>query len=120
MRERPRTLDEIIDAVRDGERPEYDDLRYAICALSALSVFDRQAFMKLAEAEREGKKPFLTTSAQWQWEEHFGRRKRAGEKAPKEYVGWNNDPDNPEFLARRKVAIKIMAKVIEGATHDRD
>ncbi len=107
-----KTLNEIVDAVRDGERPDYEDLRYAICAMSALSSFDRMAFMKLAETEREGKKPFLTGSAQWQWEEHFNRQKRAGEKPPKEYVGWSNDPDNPEFLNRRNVSKKILAKVV--------
>jgi hypothetical protein len=105
-----KTLHEIIDTVRDGERPDYEDLRYAICALDALITFDRMAFMKLAKAESAGKKPFMTTSAQWQWEEHFGRHKRAGAKPPKEYVGWNNDPDNPEFLERRKLATKIMTK----------
>jgi hypothetical protein len=110
----PKTLGEIIEAVRDGERPEYDDLRYAICAMSALSTFDRQAFMKLAEAERDTKKPFMVTSAQWQWEEHFNRTKRAMGKPPKEYVGWNNDPENPEFLKRRGLAKRVMDRVISG------
>jgi len=109
------TLHEIINAVRDGERVDYDDLRYAVCAMDALSTFDRMAFMKLAEAERDGKKPFLTTSAQWQWEEHFNRQKRAGSTPPKTYVGWNNDPDNPEFRARRGVANKVMARAVEAA-----
>lgn len=105
-----KTLGEIIEAVRDGERPDYEDLRYAICAMSALAVFDRQAFIKLAEAEETGKKPFLTTIAAWQWKESFGRWLRAMTKPPKEYVGWNNDPDNPEFLARLKTAQRFMAK----------
>ncbi len=107
-----KTLVEIVSAVRDGERPDYDELRYAVCAMEALATFDRMAFMRLAEAEREGKKPFLTTSAQWQWEEHFNRHKRAGAKSPKDFVGWSNDPDNPEFLARRKAAMKIMGKAM--------
>lgn len=105
-------LNEIIEAVKAGDRPECDDLRYALCAMSALETFDRMAFMKLAGAEAEGKKPFLVTSAQWQWEEHFNRRKRAGEKPPKEYVGWNNDPDNPEYLERRKVSLKVVEKIV--------
>lgn len=109
------TLHEIINAVRDGEQVDYDSLRYAVCAMDALSTFDRMAFMKLAEAEREGKKPFLTTSAQWQWEEHFNRQKRAGGTAPKDYVGWNNDPDNPEFRARRATAKKVMNRAVEAA-----
>ena len=103
-----KSLGEIINAVRDGERPDYDDLRYAICAMEALTTFDRMAFMKLAGAEKEGKKPFMVTSAEWQWEEHFNRHKRARAKPPREYVGSNNDPDNPEFQKRRDLANKIM------------
>lgn len=109
------TLHEIINAVRDGEQVDYDSLRYAVCAMDALSTFDRMAFMKLAEAEREGKKPFMTTSAQWQWEEHFNRQKRAGSTPPKDYVGWNNDPDNPEFRARRATAKNVMNRAVEAA-----
>lgn len=105
-----KTLGEIVEAVRDGERPDYDDLRYAICAMEALAVFNRQAFMKLAETERDGKKPVLTRSAVWQWEEHFRREKIASDTPPKKYVGWNNDPDNPEFLERRKKSQQLMAK----------
>lgn len=102
------TLNEIIEAVRNGEKPEYDDLRYAVCALDALSTFDRMAFMRLSRAEREGKEKTWTASAQWQWEEHFNRHKRAGVVPPKDYVGWNNDPDNPDFLARRKASMRVM------------
>ena len=103
-----KTLNQIVNAVRDGERPDYEELRYAVCALESLGTFNRMAFMRLAEAEREGKKPILTRSAQWQWEEHFRREKTAGEKSPKEWVGWNNDPDNPEFLKRRAESKRIM------------
>lgn len=103
-------LGQIIEAVRDGERPDYEDLRYAICAMSALLTFDRNAFMRLAEAETDGKKPFLVTSAQWQWEEHFRRVQSAMAKPPKEYVGWNNDPDNPAFLSRRAAVKRVVSQ----------
>ncbi len=106
-----KTLGEIIDAVRNGERPDYEELRYAICALEALATFDRQALMKLAETEREGKNPILTRSAVFQFEESFNRTKRARGADPKSYVGWNNDPENPEFLQRRKAAIKLMSAI---------
>lgn len=104
------SLFEIIEAVRDGERPDYEDLRYAICALEALTVFDQQALMKLARAERDGKTPFMNTSAIWQWTKHFERNQRAMSKHPKDWVGWNNDPDNIEFLERRQQAKKLLAK----------
>lgn len=115
-----KTLNEIITAVRDGEHPDYDDLRYTICAMDALATFDSMALRKLAEAELNGKAPFMTTSARWQYEEHFGRHKRAGNKPPKEYVGWNNDPDNPAFLARRATAIKVMTNIASRAMKEQD
>jgi hypothetical protein len=98
------TLNEIIEVVRSGEKPEYDDLRYAVCALDALSTFDRMSFMRLARAEWEGK----SQSTQTQWEDHFNRHKRAGDTPPKVYVGWNNDPDNPDFLARRRASMRAL------------
>lgn len=108
-----KTLEQIVSEVRDGGRPEYEELRYAICAMEALLTFNRLAFSKLARAEQEGKKPFLTSSAVWQRDENFNRNNRAYSKPPKEYVGWGNDPDNPEFLKRRKTSIKIMDKMID-------
>ncbi|HCU2081809.1 TPA: hypothetical protein OUI22_000427 [Pseudomonas aeruginosa] len=109
-----RTLGEIIEACRNGEKPDVDEMRYAICAMDALMTFDRQAIWKLAEAEQEGKKPMLVWSALWQRDENFGRVKRALAKSPKEYVGWNNDPDNPEFLARRSKSIKLAESLMKG------
>lgn len=106
-----RSLDEIINAVRDGQRPEYDELRYAVCAMEALGVFHQQALLKLATAEVEGRKPVLVYSAQFQWEEHVRRDGVARSKSPKEWVGWNNDPDNPEFLERRKASQRIYDKL---------
>lgn len=110
------TLGEIIESVRDGGRPDYEDLRYAICAMETLATFDRMAFMRLADAEKAGKKPLLTSSAQWQFEESFNRAKRAMGKPPKEYVGWNNDPDNPEFLSRRQKSKRLMNAIIDKAS----
>ena len=108
-----RNLGEIIEACRNGEKPDVEELRYAVCAMDALMTFDRQAIWKLADAEREGKKPFLVYSAIYQRDENFGRVKRALAKDPKSYVGWNNDPDNPEFLKRRGQSIKLVESLIK-------
>jgi hypothetical protein len=106
-----KTLGEIIDAVRSGDKPEYDELRYAVCVMDALATFDRQAFMRLAANEELGKKPFMNTSAVWQWNEFFERMKRAMEKCPKDWIGWNNDPDNPDFLKRRNEAKQLLSRL---------
>ena len=109
-----RTLGEITEAAKSGERPEYDELRYAVCAMDALMVFDRNAIWKLAEAEKDGKKPMLVWSALWQRDENFGRVKRALAKPPKEYLGDSFDPDKLENQERRKASIALMDKIISG------
>lgn len=106
-------LIDIIDAVKNNEKSDYDELRYAVLALSALNTFDSMAIGKLAEGEREKKKPFMTYSAEWQFKESFNRNKRAFDKSPKEWIGWDSDPENPEYQKRRKISIKIFDKFLK-------
>lgn len=109
------TLAEIIEAARSGERPGYDDLRYAVCAMDLLMTFDRLALDRLAEAEREGKKAFLTRSAVWQQAERHGRIGRALDKAPLDFLGDNWNPDNPQVRADRKRAAALIERLVENA-----
>jgi hypothetical protein len=108
-----RVLGEIIEAAKSGERPEYDELRLAVCAMDALMTFDRMAIWKLADAESEGKKPFMVWSAVFQRQENFDRIKRAMAKTPREYLGANYDPDSPAVQARRRASISLMDKIID-------
>lgn len=110
-----RTLGEIIEAARSGERPEYDELRLAVCAMDMLMTFDRQAIWKLAEGEQKGKKPILVWSSLWQRDENFTRVKIAMAKDPKSYLGPNYDPDSPAVQERRRMSIAIMEGVARRA-----
>ena len=106
-------LIDIIEALKANENPDYEELRYAVLVLAALNTFDFMAISKLAEAEREKKKPFLAYSAEWQLKESFRRNKAAFGKSPKEWLGWNNDPENPEYQKCRKISIKIFDKFLK-------
>lgn len=101
-------LTDIITLVKDGGSPTSDEMRYAICALDALITFDSQALLQLAKGMQENRKPILIYSANWQWEEHHRRMQRALSKSPKEWVGEDNNPDNPEVQKRRKTSLKIL------------
>ncbi|RZI91629.1 MAG: hypothetical protein EOP15_00030 [Pseudomonas sp.] len=107
-----KTLGEIIEAARSGERPDYDELRLAVCAMDALMTFDRQAIWKLAEGEQQGKKPFMVWSSVWQRNENFDRVKRAMAKDPKTYLGPTYDPDSPAVQKRRRKSIALMDKAL--------
>lgn len=108
-----KSLGDIINMVKDGQKPEYEELRYAVCALEALHTFDSLSLMDLYKAEEKKKKPFLTSSAIWQYNESWNRAKIAFEKSPKDWVGWNNDPDNPEYQKRREGSIRLFEKIIK-------
>lgn len=107
------TLGEIIESAKSGGRPDYDDLRLAVCALDALMAFDRMAIWKLAEAEAEDKKPLLVWSALWQRDENFRRVKTALGVPPKVYLGPNNDPDCPDVQERRRAAGALLEGLME-------
>ena len=110
-----RPLGEIIEAARSGERPDYDELRLAVCAMDMLMTFDRQAIWKLAEGEQKGKKPMLVWSSLWQRDENFTRVKRAMATDPKSYLGPNYDPDSPAVQERRRMSIAIKDGVARRA-----
>jgi hypothetical protein len=108
-------LGDIIDACLDGEKPDYDDMRLAICAMSALMTFDRLAIHRLAQAERENKKKILLSSAVFQSKERFNRIKRAHETTPREWLGEENNPDSKEVQKRRAASKKLVDKILDKA-----
>jgi len=101
-----RTLCEIISAAKDGEKPSYDELLYALVALEALFTFDHSFIMGLPNNPAHQMHPEL-----WA-EEAFNRAKRAMGKSPKEWLGWSNDPTNPEYQRRRKMACALIDKLL--------
>ncbi len=102
-----RTLFDIIELVKDGDKPEYDELRYAVVALSALRHFDSDALRKIAKRESEGKPPL----SQYYAEESFKRFKAALLIDPKSYCGPQHDPDTEECQKFRKMAKGILKHV---------
>lgn len=103
-----RTLGEIIETARDGTMPTHQECYWAMLALNALSTFDSMAFSRMARMEQDSKPCFAVISH----EEHFNRNKRAFAEDPKKWVGWNNDPANPEFQVRRSMARRIFDKAL--------
>ena len=101
-----RTLSEIIDSAKDGNKPSHDECYWAMLALSALHHFDHRALMELPDKTNAQ----LAFRLNWEREETFRRSKAAYAKSPQEYVGWNNDPANPEYQRERQVALRLFKK----------
>ena len=101
-----RTLSDILEDVKSGGKPDYDELYYSVLAMEALMVFNNSDMRRLTRIPG----PIIKMTAT----ESFRRFKEALEKNPKEWVGWNNDPGNPEFQKRRQAAISLVKKIAGG------
>jgi alcohol dehydrogenase class IV len=107
-----KTLAEIIKEVKENKDPDYEDLRFSVLVLSSLLYFESKAISDLAEAKRQNKKPFIVTNPEWQEKESHKRRQMAFNKSPEDWIGWANNPENPEYQKRRKLSEKIYTKIL--------
>ena len=97
-----RTLKEIINCAKTDDDVSHDELLYALCAMDALSSLDRYSFLKLAQQKIENKKQTLIYCPEFQFNERSKRNHIAYNKSPKEWLGNDSDPKNPEVQMRRK------------------
>ncbi len=100
-----KTLGEIIESAKSGGRPEYDELRYALCALDSLSTFDQMDLLRSPTASE------LSRTARAN--ESFRRWKMALKGSPKDWLGTEDDPDSPKVQERRIASLKLFNKVIK-------
>lgn len=106
-----RTLGEIVESLKDGFEPTKDELYYALLAMSALHYFDHHHIMDLVTHPNWCSDDF---NRQMWADESFNRFKRALEKDPKEWVGWDDDPHNPEYQSRRKLMGRVVKMLKKG------
>lgn len=100
-----RNLSEIIDAAKEGRETPEVELLYALLAYSALHYFDHHALQRLAH------EPSKLSNPQREYEEAFRRFKMALNKSPKEFMGWNNDPANPDCRRRYALGKRLIDKL---------
>lgn len=98
-----RTLFEIIESAKDGNKPTHDECYWTMLALDALHNFDAQDVMEMKGCSELGRDLRMNES--------FNRNKRALDTPPDKWVGWSNDPANPAYQRMRKIAFGILAKV---------
>jgi len=102
-----RTLFAIIEAAKSGDRPTHDECYWAMLALDALHTFDSMALQRLAD------NPSKIRTPEWEYKGSWERARKACGKNPKDWVGPNNDPANPEYQRRRQIALALFEKVIK-------
>lgn len=99
-----RTLLEIIEAVKDGERPEYDELRYALLVTDfLLTSIDHFVLLDLYGKDK------LQGWDKKKYEIKYENMQKAFDSDPKVYIG-SFDPDLPGRQEERAIHKKIAAK----------
>lgn len=102
-----KTLDEIIEDLQTNGKPDYEELRYSVLVflylMNDLSIWYRQLLtgtMNPIMIELKKREESLYS--------------KALKKPPKEFLGWNNDPENPDYQEFHAWATKLMNKAING------
>jgi len=89
--------------VKIGGKPEYDELRYAL--LAYVSMFNIEHRQLRDELSNENPQPKFIRDIKLK--NSFDMYKGALSKSPKDWLGWNNDPDNPDYQKRMKMRVKM-------------
>ncbi len=84
-----RTLHEILTDLKDGKLVDDEESRYAALALDQLLVVSLNAMSRVESS--------VVATA-------FSAVLRASTSCPKAWLGWDRDPENPDFQARRVTA----------------
>ena len=104
-----RTLYEIIDSAKSGDMPTHEECYYAMLVYEFMFTMDHIRLREELLAENRPPEMIRKLFA----ENSFRMYKGALDKSPKEYLGWNDNPANPEYQKRRKIGEKILDKAIK-------
>jgi hypothetical protein len=77
-------------------------------ALDSLHTLDGMAMLSVHEKSHADTNLF---GPRYISEESFNRNKRALSVDPQQFVGWSNDPANPDYQKMRSLATKVFKKV---------
>ena len=110
-----KSLGDVVEACWAGHPMEIDELRHAVCALSALLVRDQQAMQTLATAELECRAPMRANSAVYQNEAYANRMSEALSSTPMDFLGELDDLGSP-LMRVRHLARAMLAKFTNRAT----
>lgn len=89
--------------------PTYEECYYAMLVYSSMFNMDHRILRETLLAEKQSPEIVRKLKA----ENSFSMFKTALSKSPKDYLGWNNDPANPEYQRFRKAGENLLNKVIQ-------
>lgn len=96
-------LIDIVESAKDGKMPTHEECYWAMLALSHLHYFESTDIRSISSNKDDVRTKMIADEA-------FRRRKIAFDQSPKSWVGWSNDPSNPDYQKMRATAFKVFEK----------
>ena len=106
-----RNLADIIEDCKTNGRPDYEELRYAVLVMTGVLNLVNHELTKLYV---EGKMPHEVIRKMKLDGGICSMYGNALRKSPKEYLGWNNDPENPDYQRFHAIGSKLVDKALKG------
>lgn len=102
-----KTLSEIIEATKDGQKPEYDELRYALLVMDFLFI-DISQFVMM---DLYGKDKLQGWDKK-KYEMKYEHKRKALNSDPKKFIG-SFDPDLPGRQEERETHKRIFDNIMK-------
>jgi len=102
-----RNLSEIIEDCKLNKKPSVDELRYSVIALTGLLNLAVNNLLKFYTDDTHPLDKMLIENTHQAYQ-------TALNKSPKEWLGWSNDPENPEYQRFHHTAIKLFDMALKG------
>ena len=99
-----KTLFEIIEEAKDGSMPTHEECYWSMLVLDSLLTFSQNDLRLVKQHPKH---------IDFVLKEGFNRVKNAIDKIPKEFIGCENDPSNPEYQKFRKLALNLFDKALK-------
>jgi hypothetical protein len=106
-----RNLSEIIEDCKLNGRPDYEELRYSVLVMTGILNMVNSELIKLYI---EGEMPKEVIRKIKLEKGVCTMYHTALNKSPKEYLGWNNDPENLEYQKFHTIGSKLVDKALKG------
>ena len=102
-----KNLFEFIEDCKLNEPVDGQDLRYAVIALTTLLNMASSKLMRFCTKD-------ISSLDELRIVHLYKTYNTALTNSPKDWLGWSNDPANPEYQSFHKMATNIVDKAIKG------
>ncbi len=102
-----RNLSDIVEDCKLNKEVDYQELKYALLVYVSLM---NMASMTIRNIKPDTRELILNMKK----DNIHKMYHTALNKSPKEYLGWNNDPENPEYQKFHQIGNKLVDKALKG------